>query len=243
MYLHSRSNTMGSMFELFSSFIIYLCLLQGLMSQKTANVSVQRGDSATLRCNLPDPQGTKVYIQQVEWSRCDKNIIFISNKNHGNSSSSNYTQRLFMISFLELAIMNVASNDTGEYCCSLTTFPLGKYESKIILEVKDPPAVTGLPNWSLLYIIAILLGILLLIGGITWYLLHVKKHRKQIRNLLSTHVAIHKLSVKHPQPPSSKTPNSNQNKVDDAEDLSEDGTEYFNILSAPQLKISHSAKV
>uniref|UniRef100_A0A3B3R1D7 Ig-like domain-containing protein n=1 Tax=Paramormyrops kingsleyae TaxID=1676925 RepID=A0A3B3R1D7_9TELE len=98
------------------------------------NVTVQSGAKATLSCEM-DEQGT---IEQVEWSRCKQPQVLVFHSSFGLSVAPLYQGRITDVTVSGFTIGNTTVNDSGDYCCILTTFPHGTIENRLHLLIRPP---------------------------------------------------------------------------------------------------------
>ncbi|XP_033864398.2 T-cell immunoreceptor with Ig and ITIM domains-like [Acipenser ruthenus] len=199
--------------------MIYFLLLSGSLALKVitpGNIAVAKGGVATLKCNLSIEKSTS--ITQSEWNRCNDKKVLVYHPEHGATITYEYIDRISDVRMDEFRIKETRENDTGEYCCIFTTFPSGKYEGKIVLELKDPPSHST--NWLIIYVVIGGASAVLVFGAVGLFIFQTRRRSQRIRN--PVHISVH-------------TGNSAKKHQcqDDKEgaSLEEDIDDYFNVLT------------
>ncbi|XP_015196801.2 T-cell immunoreceptor with Ig and ITIM domains isoform X1 [Lepisosteus oculatus] len=222
-----------------ASLLLQACfvLLSGALVEgdlMAANLTAAVGGPATLSCPLAR-QETK--ILQAEWNRCNAEKILTFHQEFGVHTWEAYKGRISAADNTSFTLGEVTRNDSGEYCCILTTFPDGKLEGRTILQLGDRLKATDAPSPALLktpYIAVPVLGGLVLFGVIA-LVIYLQRQNRPIRN--PVHVAVHTGSSpivqqsfigKGPQTAPS-LPSKASDEPEEEEDTSED---YFNVLTA-----------
>ncbi|KAK1146265.1 T-cell immunoreceptor with Ig and ITIM domains-like [Acipenser oxyrinchus oxyrinchus] len=198
--------------------MIYFLLLSGSLALKVTtleNIAVAKGGVATLKCNLSTEKNT---ITQSEWNRCNDKKVLVYHPKHGATITYEYTDRISDVGIDGFRIKETRENDTGEYCCIFNTFPSGKYEGKIVLELKDPPSHST--NWLTIYVVIGGASAVLVFGAVGLLIFQTRRQSQRIRN--PVHISVH-------------TGNSAKRHQcqDDKEgaSLEEDTDGYFNVLT------------
>ncbi|KAJ8347879.1 hypothetical protein SKAU_G00264680 [Synaphobranchus kaupii] len=125
------------------------------------NITVLPGNPVTLTCDLDG----KAEIIQVEWNRCDGRKVLVFHRDHGASFTVGYHERISVETSSRFTLLEMRANDSGEYCCELSTFPHGTLKGKLTLNLQ---VVTPQVPSSSLLIASIVGGILAIavLGGI-----------------------------------------------------------------------------
>lgn len=98
------------------------------------NVTVQSGAKATLSCEM-EKQGI---VEQVEWSRCKQDQVLVFHSTYGLNVAPFYQGRITNASVSGFTIGYTTVNDSGDYCCTLTTYPHGNIENRLHLLIRPP---------------------------------------------------------------------------------------------------------
>ncbi|XP_041089027.1 T-cell immunoreceptor with Ig and ITIM domains-like [Polyodon spathula] len=199
---------------------VYFLLLSGSLALKAitpVNIVVAKGGVATLKCNLPQENSTSI-ITQSEWNRCNDKQVLVYHPEHGAAIPSEYTDRISDVRMDGFRIKETRENDTGEYCCIFTTFPSGKYEGKIVLELKDP--LSHSTNWLIIYVVIGGASAVIVFGAVGLFIFRTRRQSKRIRN--PVHISVHTGN------PAKK--NLGQDDKDGAS-LEEDTDDYFSVLT------------
>ncbi|XP_067848415.1 T-cell immunoreceptor with Ig and ITIM domains-like [Heptranchias perlo] len=129
---------------------VYLLIVTGVQTRElktNGNITIAKGDSAALHC---EASGKDVKIVLVQWEKSSNNTKLAVYSSSQNDTSHNvYNQRVTMkISgqHSTIIIKEALESDKGWYSCIFQTFPNGKLEGKIYLDVKDQ--ATGSPTFS-----------------------------------------------------------------------------------------------
>ncbi|XP_066555176.1 T-cell immunoreceptor with Ig and ITIM domains isoform X2 [Amia ocellicauda] len=202
------------------------------------NITTVMGGAAILRCHLA---GTEAKITQFEWRRCDGKPVFVSNVIHGVHIMEEYKGRVSLDGNTTITLQGLTGNDTGEYCCIFTTFPMGRLEGKVfvtVLRAQPQDPLLGSADWLTIYIavgalcLAILCGIICLI---------IYQQKRRIRN--PVHVAVHSGSLSAIQPSfigKRPQPSSDPGHTGHGESEDDPSEDYFNILVTRSSKGSQS---
>nr|XP_023693725.1 T-cell immunoreceptor with Ig and ITIM domains-like [Paramormyrops kingsleyae] len=194
------------------------------------NVTVQSGAKATLSCEM-DEQGT---IEQVEWSRCKQPQVLVFHSSFGLSVAPLYQGRITDVTVSGFTIGNTTVNDSGDYCCILTTFPHGTIENRLHLLIR-PPDVSDQKSAISTMTVPIIIGVLCtaLLVGVIFVTFH-RRRRRPVQN--PVHVVIHsdhsfykKTAASPSSSPKASPSQSSHNGQEDGNHS--DGDDYFNVTS------------
>ncbi|XP_041067622.1 CD226 antigen-like [Carcharodon carcharias] len=163
--------------------VVFLLIVTGVQPKliTKGNVTVAEGNSVTLQCGFSD-EGVQLVL--VEWNKSrnrTKLAVYRPNNTH------HYDQRITMEvknQHSTITIKEALKSDKGWYSCIFHTFPNGKQEEKMYLDVKD--AVSNSFNLAAYVSIGVVLAVLAI--GIILILLryvHQRKSRVNIPNQIN----------------------------------------------------------
>ncbi|KAL4657393.1 nectin-4-like [Arapaima gigas] len=197
----------------------------------SGNLSVPVGEPATFRCEL-DGNGS---ISQVEWVRCEGHKVMVFHVTSGNTVSENYKERISEVTEHGFKLKTL-SNDSGNYCCTLSTFPYGNLKGQVYLQLTAPGgSASSSPTMTIFIIIGVFVALLLVTVGVV---LLRKRQQTSIRQ--PVHVVIHARGFPLAQSflkgtPSNFVPKADSNQAghtsEHTEEDREDRADYFNVLS------------
>ncbi|XP_048459134.1 T-cell immunoreceptor with Ig and ITIM domains-like [Rhincodon typus] len=165
--------------------VVYLLIVTGVQTKQLCNnrnVTVMEGQSATLRCNTSED----AKIALVEWKKS-------SNKTRLAVYSSNSTyynvERIKMEvnhHCSTISIEETLKSDEDWYFCIFQTFPNGKQDCKIYLEVKEEEKFQA-SSYLVIYIVISVVLAVLVIGMILLLIryVHLRKSRVNIPNQIN----------------------------------------------------------
>ncbi|XP_041066634.1 T-cell immunoreceptor with Ig and ITIM domains-like isoform X1 [Carcharodon carcharias] len=121
--------------KMLNAFAIYMLFVSGVQPKliTKGNVTVAEDNSVTLQCGFSD-EGVQLVL--VEWNKSrnrTKLAVYRPNNTH------HYNQRITMEvknQHSTITIKEVLKSDKGWYSCIFHTFPNGKQEEKMYLDVK-----------------------------------------------------------------------------------------------------------
>ncbi|XP_038658134.1 T-cell immunoreceptor with Ig and ITIM domains-like isoform X2 [Scyliorhinus canicula] len=161
--------------------VVYLLIVTGVQTINhitKENVTIVKGDSVTLRCDSSEENGT---IVLVEWSKYrNKTKLAVCHS----PSTHHFDQRIRMEvkdQHSTITIQETIQSDTGWYFCTFQTFPNGKQENQIYLDVKDANEYTEFSRLPVYVSSGVVLAVLAI--GIIFILLRFVHQRKSRVNL------------------------------------------------------------
>ncbi|KAI1903122.1 hypothetical protein AGOR_G00023950 [Albula goreensis] len=192
----------------------------------SGNVTSMTGSTVTLTCDV-DEVGVVI---QVEWYRCDGRKVLVFHREFGESFSPDYQERISGVTLKGFTLLQMRANDSGAYCCKLSTFPHGTLQGSISLLLQAETA--QVPSSQTVYIVG---GVVLVavLGVLTALLMFFKGRRSKVRH--PVHVTVHTQglprnhqSFLQASPPYPKK--EGQQKKDVKEE--EEGTDYFSVMTS-----------
>ncbi|XP_072371562.1 T-cell immunoreceptor with Ig and ITIM domains-like isoform X2 [Scyliorhinus torazame] len=162
--------------------VVYLLIVTGVQTINhitKENVTIVKGDSVTLQCDSSEESGTLVMI---EWSKY-RNKTKLAVYQHPNRTH-HIDQRIRMEvkdQHSTITIQEAIQSDKGWYFCIFQTFPNGKQENEIYLDVKDANEYTKSSRLPVYVSIGVVLAVLAI--GIIFILLRFVHQRKSRVNL------------------------------------------------------------
>ncbi|XP_078088121.1 T-cell immunoreceptor with Ig and ITIM domains-like [Mustelus asterias] len=160
--------------------VVCLLIVTGVQRTKTkGNVTVVEGDSVTLRCDSSEKNAKIVLVEWSKFRNKTKLAVYHSNSTH------HFNQQIRMEvkdQHSTIAIQEALKSDKGWYSCIFQTFPNGKQEDQIYLDViKAPTKSTGSSKLPAYITIGVVLAMLAI--GIIFILLRYVHQRKSRVNL------------------------------------------------------------
>ncbi|XP_067896693.1 T-cell immunoreceptor with Ig and ITIM domains-like [Heterodontus francisci] len=164
--------------------VIYLLIVTGVQTielKTSGNVTVVKGGSVTLRCDSSD-KGVKMVL--VEWEKSsNKTKLAVYSKQSNGKNLKN--QRITMDvdgQHSTITIKEALKSDKGWYSCIFHTYPNGKQEGKIYLDVRDE-ATNSTASANLAVYISVGVVLTVMVIGIIFILLHYFHQRKSRINI------------------------------------------------------------
>ncbi|KAG7484311.1 hypothetical protein MATL_G00048150 [Megalops atlanticus] len=216
-----------------TSLLLCLIFITGSLAIKVitpGNVTAVAGNPVMLTCAL-DGEGKVV---QVEWSRCNGQKLFIYHTDHGENVFPDYKGRISMVTASDFTLQETRANDSGPYCCALSTYPYGTLQGRLTLFVRTD--AVSLSSMVSVYIVCGVLGIAALGIAVLACVMFYQGRRVKVRN--PVHVAVHSGGLPQNNQsfltkiPSPKQPRKEEEEEKNVEKEEESGAEYFNVMTS-----------
>ncbi|KAJ1112441.1 hypothetical protein NDU88_000705 [Pleurodeles waltl] len=140
-------------------------------------ISTAQGSMVTLKCDL---FATNASVIHVIWNKCDKPTIAVYSGQEAKVTYK-FKEKVTLAEGYGIEIWHADSKDAGNYCCVFYTFPDGRYDGKVFLQVTESQS-----NTQMSLIFGLSLGAVLVFGLVTAGTLLLKcKNRKVLSRSLS----------------------------------------------------------
>ncbi|XP_064206801.1 T-cell immunoreceptor with Ig and ITIM domains-like isoform X1 [Anguilla rostrata] len=191
------------------------------------NMTALTGNPVTLTCDL-DGDG-KVF--QVEWNRCDGRKVLVFHRDHGKSVNTGYRERISVVTLNRFTLLETRANDSGEYCCELSTFPHGTLKGKLTLLLQTDMSQVSSSSSLIVSIVSGILGFAVL-GVLFALLVSCQGRRRRVRH--PVHVAVHSRGLPQSHQSFLKTSPLNIRREGQEENdvEEEEKADYFNVLTS-----------
>ncbi|XP_078512027.1 T-cell immunoreceptor with Ig and ITIM domains isoform X2 [Lissotriton helveticus] len=136
-------------------------------------ISTPQGSMVTLKCEL---SATTASVTHVIWNKCDKPTIAVYSGQDANVKHP-FKEKVTVAEGYGIEILQAEYKDAGNYCCVFYTFPDGRYDGKLFLQVTESQSSTQRS-----VTLGLSLGAVLVFGLVTAGILFLKDQEPELES-------------------------------------------------------------